>query len=776
MKTFRFDFSGGINNVGDKGIIENKYLSFADNVDLRSGSIRPIKGPSFHMAGLAGGLRLWEHKGVFYQSNRWRDYAAVSAENTTIIYYSEDGVAPRKKVGNIDVPLGVPAPKTAPAAVTSSALCPIVQVVQSSGGALTAGTVRFYRISVETDKGIQPPSASLGIVLAGTYTKNTVIKLPSGGTLTLPKDSPRIDLAVQVSWSPVQDAIKYHIFAGPAGQEKLIATVAANVYTYKDAGITSGDGELASRYVSGQPYRYFTTFVRKVGPTVNESGPSPISPEITSKFGRRLTFSLESDGFFSQEGVTTLTPTASTTTAACGWEWEIDTVERAAILNHIKVTLKTAVSLPSIDVTATFTGTSNIAWDNQEHILTTDLLNNKVVYIKNVSLLDSVPAGAKMVLNAAKFTVPGHGLIVNDPVALTIGGSVVSAKVIAVADDVVTFDARLLTGLTVSSVKAVPGSYIQFRNIYRTTTSGGFQLVTQLPVNIQLYEDEITEAELGDPPTSYYVEGGIPVIYAMPPVGLKGLTEHYGMLFGIDGRRVRWTPIGAPDAWPDNFYQEGFGSAPLALASFSQSLIVLCEDALYRIDGNRPLDMSLTRTLAEDGCIAPHAVLKTSDAGLLYVSRRGVMAFDGMHARCLTDNKLRSNVWNSTSKDHVGAYRIPPMIPPLLSWNYAAMLENENVLSSVKEANGNFGNVESPYLQNNLRAFCHRGKAYFFWNDYEMGSGGEGLTEMHTCIVIDLASPGMPITTMAIKARDVAVNAKEEVFALFDNILNVVEW
>ncbi len=772
MKTFRFDFTGGINTVGDKAIIDNRFMTFADNVDLRSGSIKSFKSPTFKMNATAGTTRIWEHKGVFYQSAAWRDYTAVTTENADIIFYSETGNPPKMLAGNISVDLGVQRPKIAPFAVESNTLAPSVLAVQTDGGSLVAGTVRSYRIAVETDEGIQPPSAAAVVQLQGVYSKSTTIRI-FGTTISVAKDQPRMDLAVNVTWSPVQGAVRYHVFAGAVGQEKLTISLPANDRDWIDTGSVSGDGELASRYTSGQPYQYISTFIREVGPTSSESGPSPVSKEVTSRSGRKITFDLLGDGYFSQAGTVTLSGasiSASDSTNANSWEWLIDTVEVANLSNHVKITLTTAVTIPSRNIKVHFSGMNDVAWDNYEYEMVPDLLNNKVVYVKGLNIPDAVPAGAKMYLEAATITfASAHNMKKGDAIAVTVGGGTPVAETVYPVIKVdsatkITYGGFLATDDTVTQVRATPTSYVKYRNLYRTSKIGNFLLVKKLPISTLEFEDDIPEDNLGGTPGSYYTENGIPVIFNPPPNGLTCLTEHYGMMFGIDGKRVRWTPIGEPNAWPDNFYEEGFGSTPLSIQSFAQSLIVLCEDAIYRIDGNTPTRLSLTRTMAEDGCIAPRAVLKTTDHGMLYVSRRGVMAFDGMQARCLTDDRIGRNVWSNTSlitKTSAYAYKYAT---PLLTFLYAALCEKEPNLGTVKGSNGNFGNNESPFIAMDLRAFYHNGKAYFFWDNRS------NQTQAHTCIVIDLRAPGAPITTLGLRIKDVAVSATENVYFLMDEI------
>ena len=42
MKTFKVDFSKGINVVTDRRLVPEGYVVLADNVDIRAGSMRPF--------------------------------------------------------------------------------------------------------------------------------------------------------------------------------------------------------------------------------------------------------------------------------------------------------------------------------------------------------------------------------------------------------------------------------------------------------------------------------------------------------------------------------------------------------------------------------------------------------------------------------------------------------------------------------------------------------------------------------------------------------------
>jgi hypothetical protein len=266
---------------------------------------------------------------------------------------------------------------------------------------------------------------------------------------------------------------------------------------------------------------------------------------------------------------------------------------------------------------------------------------------------------------------------------------------------------------------------------------------------------------LGKGPTSYYEENGVTVIYAKPPAGLQGLTSHYGMLFAIDGFNVRWTPINQPNAWPAAFFFT-FPAKPIALASCFGAVIVLCVDGVYRIDGSSPTALASIGTAITDGCLAPHSVQVTTDLGVLYLGRRGVMSiYDGMHARCLTDSKIKPTFWQATS---YSAITNRSLIPTLSSHNYANLAYDDGIVNSITNGYAQHSNNPTGGTIRDIKSFVWNGKYFLYWTNV---SGNYGL---HTMVCIDLRIEGFPITTLPYKLRAAHVNESGRCFSILDEI------
>jgi hypothetical protein len=315
---------------------------------------------------------------------------------------------------------------------------------------------------------------------------------------------------------------------------------------------------------------------------------------------------------------------------------------------------------------------------------------------------------------------------------------------------------RASTALTFSLIKWMPKNNYYWRwRIYRNE-QGIWNLVSEEPLDKLTYADAKPFSALGGTPTSFYSENGQNVDYDRAPIGLQGIESHYGMLFGISGHTVRWTPILQPDAWPETFSLP-FGYQPVALASFAQGLIVLCEDAIYRIDGNTATGMSVFKTHAEDGCFAPHSVQKT-DKGLMYLSKRGIMLFDGSHAECLTDTRIPGTTLTAPSR-LVTPYPFWWM-PTIMTRNYADLAGEDGIKGDQYSYTLNNTRTIEGYNKY-IKSFYHLGKYYLFYSgpDYEA----------NTTFVVDMQIPGFPITTLGMKALDAHVDEFENAYVLLNN-------
>jgi len=772
MKSYRLDLTGGVNVVADKSILPagqptimpgyysifaKGWCSVADGVDFRSGQARPFNAYTFIANTTNDTTSIFSYKNQIYTSARWRDWASDTVAGQDRIFWTEYGGSAKKSIYGIEIPLGTFVPSTAPLTSNTVITKLILSVIQSStGGLYYTGTSRSYRVAAILPGGVQIPCQEVTVI----FSNATVIHTHSA-TLT---------------WNSVPNAVGYLIFAGSSGNETVALKVNSSQLTAIDDGSWTS-GESIDNYVAKNNYVYAYTFQRDFKGMLDESGVSPLSVMLDPTLGKEITFTPLSDGFFSQPNrqvITDGTPDALTkdsnnnvnitttiitrNSASAGTSSiEAGSVYVNYILHTTTFTLHTDLNLTQYD-SVFFTDTNDVQVGDIVPITTGASPTLIVVNSTLPYLVDT------LTVNVAKtyieWTPPSQWSPPQSSPDISEGDVVYIDRSTYPEFTSGTYRAHLETPVTdgnlcisisqqtisatgsISSFRFIPGNgYITYRNLYRIGSGGSYGLVEQIPIWKTIYQDTISDANLGESPTSYYVDNGVQVIYEPAPVGLTGLTRHYDMFFGIIGNLVRWTPVGQPDAWPAVFSQS-FPYPPVALESFAQSLIVLCEDTIYRLDGTSPVGLTVTKTLVEDGCIAPYSVQKTTEAGLLYLSRKGVMSFDGMHAKCITDISVPARFWQSPS---YGNNQLSGLIPTLSSYNYAAFAYEDGIRSDVAIGYAQHLNNIAPGLIRDIKSFVWNGKYFVFWTNTTGNYGA------HTCVCVDLRLQGFPITTLPLQ-------------------------
>jgi len=243
MKTFKVDFSKGINLVTDKRLLPEGYLVLADNIDLRSGSIRPFKMPE-PFTTLPGGITsgttcLWEFKNNWFFSSLYRQYAAEYVSSQSRVYFCETNIGgsygvnhliPQKVVNGIQAQLGTIVPSVSPIVTATLADSPSnIIITVGNSGSLSTGQYS-YRISAVIGNDILPPNQAV------------IANIPQSGGVNVTNGS------VNITWSPVANATGYIIFGRILGQEQVLFTMGAGSTNVVDNGSHAPSGAYASNY------------------------------------------------------------------------------------------------------------------------------------------------------------------------------------------------------------------------------------------------------------------------------------------------------------------------------------------------------------------------------------------------------------------------------------------------------------------------------------------------------------------------------------------------
>lgn len=745
MKSFRINFEKGINTVGDKALLGDGYATILDNVDLRSGSPRPFRAPEFQFAVASTTTRSWSYRGRWFHSTNWRDYVGEYIGGIERVFYTEEGKYPQKAIEGTSVRLGTPRPNTVLGITKTSLLCPanLTVTTHADGSGNLPDGERLYRVSAKTTDGILPPCPPITVTIA---------------------DTAHVGTSVTLTWTAVPNATAYVIFEGTtAGQYRLDEVSPANL-TYTDTGAKSASGDLATAYSQEEEFEYAYTYKRNVNGVFDESGLSAPSIPMASISGRTITRDFINDGYFSNaldSSGTSLAITGTGTLAASASAVSLSGV--AVSYNYAllqTVFNKTGHGL-STGMQLQFT-LSDPVWSGQTFEIVKIDADNFAV--KNKPLPSDgtpLPSTAAYRLLASTVTYTASTEVVDNDVVYIVGAgatTTISGLYKATRLSSSTFSIPFVSteSMTLTTVKFIPKNNYYWKWCLYRNEQGVWNLVEELDLDKTTFTDAKPFASLGGLPSSYYTENGQTVDFDAAPIGLQSIESHYGMKFGIDGHNIRWTPILQPDAWPETFFVT-MDHKPVRVVSFSQGLIILCQDAIWRLDGNEPTGLSLAKTHAEDGCFAPNTVQKT-EKGLIYLSKRGIMLFNGTHAECLTDTRVPGRVINGPSKL---ATTYPfYWLPTIMTRNYSDLAGEDGTLGSSYSFTLDNTTVIDGYVKD-IKSFYHLGKYYLFYT----GSNYEA----NTAFVMDLQLPGFPITTLGMKALDAHVDEYEQCFVLFNN-------
>lgn len=819
-KTFRLAFNKGINVVGDKALLPEGFATVLDNVDLRSGCLRPYRSPEYQFQVDNATVNSWSYRGRWFHSPRNQEHVGEYIGGIERVYTTEEGKFPTKTIEGDTVLMGTPRPKTILGVSKSGSLAPagITTTVSYAGkGNLPDGN-RYYRVAAKTADGVLPPSPPFMVVIEDTA---------HGGA------------SVEITWGAVPKALSYLLFEGDGSAQLLLEETSSSTLRYEDTGAKTASGDNAAQYLQEQPFTYGYTYKRNVNQVFDEGGISAVSIPITSVTGRLITRDFLNDGYFDQQVEDPANPGLYINTAVTG----TGSIASASSSTYPAITLTGCTityrqSTAQVHITKAshglltgdklmLTGSTDPAWANQSvEVIYVDANTFAIASfrIPSDAVIGSDPnTGTLSTMSAQReksnVTYSATDVVETDDVVYLVGTGVSGLyKATKISDT--SFSVPLLTtsAVTLTTVKWIPkNGYYWKWELYRNE-QGGWFLVDEIDLDKTTYTDAKPFASLGGTPTSYYAENGITIDYDIPPVSLTSIESHYGMLFAISGHTVRWTPILTPDAWPEVF-SVTLAYKPVKLASFAQGLIILCQDAIYRLDGNSPTGMSLSKTQAEDGCFAPGSVQKT-DRGLMYLSKRGIMLFNGTHAECLTDTRVQGAVLNGPSKV---ATPLPFWwLPTTMTKNYADLAGEDGITShmnsfstvvATKLVAGSYyviadlgttdfklygapvneigigfnatgvgtgtgtaipavfqyvfnmdNNKSIDGLNKDVKSMYHQGKFYLFFT----GPNYQG----NTCFVVDMQLEGFPITTMGAKITDCHVDEYETAYLLFENVFS----
>lgn len=137
-----------------------------------------------------------------------------------------------------------------------------------------------------------------------------------------------------------------------------------------------------------------------------------------------------------------------------------------------------------------------------------------------------------------------------------------------------------------------------------------------------------------------------------PPAGLAFLTTAYAMLFAAEGSKLRFTPIGDPNSWPELHFLE-FDLDITGIASVANGVLVFTRYETHLVTGTGPQALSKIRVSADQGCIS-HESIQVMGGVALWMSTDGLCTSGGSTVQVIskkTLGKLATDVVSSAVYD-----------------------------------------------------------------------------------------------------------------------------
>jgi hypothetical protein len=185
---------------------------------------------------------------------------------------------------------------------------------------------------------------------------------------------------------------------------------------------------------------------------------------------------------------------------------------------------------------------------------------------------------------------------------------------------------------TVSNLEVATDPQVNQRKLYRIGgNSTAFTLVEILDNIVVSYIDSAKDEDL---------EGSLMQSEQnFPPVAnLHWLMESYAMMFAADVDKLRFTPIGEPDYWPQTYFLD-FPRPITGLAKTPIGILVFNTYETWLVTGTGPLSLTQQLLTGSQGCINGDTVVNM-ESSALWASTDGVCMSNGGQVGVITDDKM----------------------------------------------------------------------------------------------------------------------------------------
>lgn len=191
---------------------------------------------------------------------------------------------------------------------------------------------------------------------------------------------------------------------------------------------------------------------------------------------------------------------------------------------------------------------------------------------------------------------------------------------------------EILSSVSLTNIQVSSDPQVDQKRIYRI---GGnittFTLVDTITNATTIYLDEKKDTE---------VEGSILTASTNTeaPTGLAFLKEAYAMLFGAEGTKLRFTPIGEPDYWPETFFLQ-FSTPLTGIAPVTNGVLIFTQFKTHLITGTGPTSLSQYLLDGNQGCVDASSI-QIVKGSAIWASTDGICTSNGSSVSVITKNKL----------------------------------------------------------------------------------------------------------------------------------------
>ena len=183
-----------------------------------------------------------------------------------------------------------------------------------------------------------------------------------------------------------------------------------------------------------------------------------------------------------------------------------------------------------------------------------------------------------------------------------------------------------------SGFQTSPNTAVDKIRLYRVgALTTDFTLIATLANGTATYNDNISPLDApGDILESY--------LYSPPQLGIRYLTEAYGILFAALGNTLVYSAIGLPDAWPAGNTIPVSGDIT-GLYAVSDGLVIFTKSKTHLLLGSSPETFHLITLSPEHGCL-DHLSLAYVRNSLMWISAQGLALLVGGGITIATKDKL----------------------------------------------------------------------------------------------------------------------------------------